>query len=40
LCISSIAALTLDDVRALWHVMTQQNAPKALSGDLLVRMIA
>jgi hypothetical protein len=31
-----IAALGLDEVRALW----QQNAPKALSRHLLARMIA
>ena len=30
----------LDEVRALWREMTQQNAPKALSCDLLARMIA
>jgi hypothetical protein len=35
-----IAALGLDEVRALWRELTQQNAPKALSGDLLARMIA
>jgi hypothetical protein len=35
-----IAALSLDEVRALWREMTQQNAPKALSRDLLARMIA
>ncbi len=35
-----IAALGLDEVRALWREMTQQNAPKALSRDLLARMIA
>ena len=33
-------ALGLDEVRALWRKMTQQNAPKALSRDLLARMIA
>jgi hypothetical protein len=35
-----IAALGLDEVRALWREMTQHNAPKALSRDLLARMIA
>jgi hypothetical protein len=35
-----IAAVGLDEVRALWREMTQQNAPKALSRDLLARMIA
>src|SRR5580704_6391799 len=35
-----IAALGLDEARTLWREMTQQNAPKALSGDLLARMIA
>jgi hypothetical protein len=32
-----IAALDLDEVRALWREMTQQNAPQALSRDLLAR---
>jgi hypothetical protein len=35
-----IRALGLDEVRALWRQMTQQNAPKALSRDLMARMIA
>ena len=35
-----IAKLGLDEVRVLWRKMTQQNAPKALSRDLLARMIA
>ena len=35
-----IRGLGLDEVRALWREMTQQNAPKALSRDLLARMIA
>jgi hypothetical protein len=35
-----IAALGLDEVRALWREMMQQNAPKALSRDLLARMVA
>ena len=34
------AALGLDEMRALWREMTQRNAPKALSRDLLARMIA
>jgi Protein of unknown function (DUF2924) len=38
--LARIAALGLDEVRALWREMTQQNAPKALSRDLLARMIA
>jgi hypothetical protein len=38
--LDGIAALGLDEVRALWREMTQQNAPKALSRDLLARMIA
>ena len=35
-----IAALGLDEVRTLWREMTQQNASKALSGDLLARVTA
>jgi hypothetical protein len=35
-----IAALDLDEVRARWRKMTRRNAPKALSRDLLARMIA
>jgi hypothetical protein len=35
-----IAALSLDDLRALWLKMTGQGAPRALSRDLLARMIA
>ena len=35
-----IATLDLDEMRLLWREMTQQNAPKALSRDLLARMIA
>ena len=38
--LARIAALGLDEVRALWREMTQRNAPKALSRDLLARMIA
>jgi hypothetical protein len=35
-----IRALSLDEVRTLWREMTQLNAPKVLSRDLLARMIA
>ena len=35
-----IRALGLDELRAHWRKMTRQNAPKALSRDLLARMIA
>jgi Protein of unknown function (DUF2924) len=35
-----IAALGLDELRALWLKMTGQGAPRALSRDLLARMIA
>jgi len=35
-----IAALSLHEARTLWREMTQQNAPKALSRDLLARMLA
>ena len=35
-----IAALGLDDVRSLWLKMTGQGAPRALSRDLITRMIA
>jgi Protein of unknown function (DUF2924) len=35
-----IAALSLDDLRALWLKMTGQGAPRALARDLLARMIA
>jgi hypothetical protein len=38
--LARIAALSLDEVRTLWREMTQQNAPKALSRDLLARMLA
>jgi Protein of unknown function (DUF2924) len=38
--LARIAALGLDEVRTLWREMTQRNAPKALSRDLLARMIA
>jgi Protein of unknown function (DUF2924) len=35
-----IAALGLVDLRSLWLKMTQKNAPRAFSRDLLARMIA
>jgi Protein of unknown function (DUF2924) len=35
-----ICALSLDELRALWRAMTQQNPPRALSRDLLARMLA
>ena len=35
-----IAALDLAGLRSLWLKMTGQAAPKALSGDLIARMIA
>lgn len=35
-----IAALGLDDVRSLWLKMTGLGAPRALSRDLIARMIA
>jgi hypothetical protein len=35
-----IAALGLDEARTLWREMTQQNVAKALSRDLLARVIA
>jgi hypothetical protein len=35
-----IRALSLDELRVLWRKMTQKNAPKALSSDLLARMLA
>jgi DUF2924 family protein len=38
--LAHIAALSLDDLRALWLKMTGQGAPRALSRDLLARMIA
>jgi hypothetical protein len=38
--LAHIAALSLDDVRALWLKMTGQGAPRALSRDLIARMIA
>jgi Protein of unknown function (DUF2924) len=37
--LAHIAALSLDDLRALWLKMTGQGAPKALSRDLIARMI-
>jgi hypothetical protein len=38
--LAHIAALSLDDLRALWLKMTGQGAPKALSRELIARMIA
>jgi hypothetical protein len=38
--LARIAALSFDDLRALWLKMTGQGAPRALSRDLLARMIA
>src|SRR5260370_30340400 len=38
--LARIAALSLDDVRALWLKMTGRGAPRARSRDLLARMIA
>jgi hypothetical protein len=38
--LTKIRALSLDEVRAYWRKMTQRNAPKFLSRDLLARMIA
>jgi len=38
--LARIASLSLNEVRTLWREMTQRNAPKALSRDLLARMIA
>jgi len=38
--LAGIAALSLDDLRALWLKMTGQGAPRGLSRDLLARMIA
>jgi hypothetical protein len=35
-----IAALGLDDLRALWLKMTRQAAPRVLSRNLLARMLA
>jgi hypothetical protein len=38
--LTKIRALSLDEVRARWRKMTERNAPKFLSRDLLGRMIA
>jgi hypothetical protein len=35
-----IQALSLDELRVVWRAMTQRNAPRALSRDLLARMLA
>ena len=38
--LSNIRALSLDELRAYWRKMTERNAPKIVSRDLLARMIA
>jgi len=38
--LASIRALSLNELRAHWRWMTERNAPKFLSRDLLGRMIA
>mgnify|MGYP002401908755 CR=1 FL=1 len=38
--LARIGGLGFDELRALWRAMTQQNPPKALSRDLLARVIA
>jgi hypothetical protein len=38
--LARIGELDLDELRALWRAMTQQNPPKALSRDLLARVLA
>jgi Protein of unknown function (DUF2924) len=38
--LARLSGLGFDELRELWRQMTQQNAPKALSRDLLARMIA
>jgi hypothetical protein len=38
--LARIGGLCLDELRALWRAMTQQNAPKALTRDLVARLIA
>src|SRR6202521_6257139 len=38
--LARIAALSFDDLRAFWLKMTGQGAPRALSRELLARMIA
>jgi Protein of unknown function (DUF2924) len=35
-----IGSLSFDEMRVLWRTMTQQNAPKVLSRDLIARMLA
>ena len=37
--LARIGGLGLDELRVLWRAMTQQNAPKALSRDLLARLL-
>jgi Protein of unknown function (DUF2924) len=38
--LARIGGLSLDELRVLWRSMTRQNPPRALSRDLLARMIA
>jgi hypothetical protein len=38
--LARIEGLGLDELRALWRTMTRQNPPKALSRDLLARLLA
>ena len=38
--LARVAAMGLDELRALWRSMARRNAPKMLSRDLLARMIA
>jgi hypothetical protein len=38
--LARIRLLSLDELRTCWREMTKQSAPKILSRDLLVRMIA
>jgi hypothetical protein len=38
--LAGIRELSLDTLRARWREMTERNAPKIVSRDLLARMIA
>jgi Protein of unknown function (DUF2924) len=38
--LTRIGGLCLDELRVLWRALTQLNAPKALSRDLMARLIA
>jgi Protein of unknown function (DUF2924) len=38
--LARVGGLGLNELRELWRAMTQQNAPKALSRDLIARMLA